>query len=45
MNAARFTGATEEKPGRLEASHRGTLVLDEIAHLSIDSQAKAAARY
>lgn len=35
-----FTGATEEKPGRLEASHRGTLVLDEIAHLSVDSQAK-----
>ena len=35
-----FTGASEEKPGRLEASHRGTLVLDEIAHLSIDSQAK-----
>lgn len=35
-----FTGANEEKPGRLEASHRGTLVLDEIAHLSIDSQAK-----
>jgi two-component system, NtrC family, response regulator AtoC len=35
-----FTGATEEKPGRLEASHRGTLVLDEIAHLSNDSQAK-----
>ncbi|HEV2827949.1 MAG TPA: sigma-54 dependent transcriptional regulator [Pyrinomonadaceae bacterium] len=35
-----FTGANEEKPGRLEASHRGTLVLDEIAHLSNDSQAK-----
>src|SRR4030095_14868086 len=35
-----FTGATEEKPGRLEASHRGTLVLDEIAHLSNDAQAK-----
>src|SRR6185295_3825639 len=35
-----FTGASEDKPGRLEASHRGTLVLDEIAHLSIDSQAK-----
>ncbi len=35
-----FTGAVEEKPGRLEASHRGTLVLDEIAHLSIESQAK-----
>lgn len=35
-----FTGASEEKPGRLEASHRGTLVLDEIAHLSNESQAK-----
>jgi transcriptional regulator with PAS, ATPase and Fis domain len=35
-----FTGATEAKPGRLEASHRGTLVLDEIAHLSLDAQAK-----
>jgi transcriptional regulator with PAS, ATPase and Fis domain len=35
-----FTGATATKPGRLEAAHRGTLVLDEIAHLSIDAQAK-----
>jgi transcriptional regulator with PAS, ATPase and Fis domain len=35
-----FTGATEGKPGRLEAAHKGTLVLDEIAHLSIESQAK-----
>jgi DNA-binding NtrC family response regulator len=35
-----FTGATEARPGRLEAAHKGTLVLDEIAHLSIDSQAK-----
>lgn len=35
-----FTGASEEKPGRLEASHRGTLVLDEIAYLSTESQAK-----
>ena len=35
-----FTGASEEKPGRLEASHRGTLVLDEIAYLSTDAQAK-----
>src|SRR5256885_10168231 len=35
-----FTGATETKPGRLEAAHRGTLVLDEIAHLSLDAQAK-----
>jgi two-component system response regulator AtoC len=35
-----FTGATEAKPGRLEAAHGGTLVLDEIAHLSTDAQAK-----
>ncbi|HKE55518.1 MAG TPA: sigma-54 dependent transcriptional regulator [Pyrinomonadaceae bacterium] len=35
-----FTGAVEAKPGRLEAAHRGTIVLDEIAHLSIEAQAK-----
>lgn len=35
-----FTGATEARPGRIEAAHQGTLVLDEIAHLSIDAQAK-----
>jgi two-component system, NtrC family, response regulator AtoC len=35
-----FTGATEAKPGRIEAAHHGTLVLDEIAHLSVDAQAK-----
>ena len=35
-----FTGASEAKPGRLEAAHRGTLVLNEIAHLSLDAQAK-----
>jgi len=35
-----FTGASEEKPGRLEAAHLGTLILDEIAYLSNDSQAK-----
>jgi DNA-binding NtrC family response regulator len=35
-----FTGANEAKPGRLEAAHKGTLVLDEIAYLTIDSQAK-----
>jgi len=35
-----FTNATEAKPGRLEGAHRGTLVLDEIAYLSIESQAK-----
>lgn len=35
-----FTGATEAKPGRLEAAHGGTLVLNEIAHLTTDAQAK-----
>jgi DNA-binding NtrC family response regulator len=35
-----FTGATEAKPGRIETAHHGTLVLDEIAHLSVDAQAK-----
>ena len=35
-----FTGATEGRPGRLEGAHKGTLVLDEIAHLSTDAQAK-----
>ena len=35
-----FTSAVEAKPGRLEAAHGGTLVLDEIAYLSIESQAK-----
>lgn len=35
-----FTSAIEAKPGRLEAAHKGTLVLDEIAYLSNDSQAK-----
>lgn len=35
-----FTGASEAKPGRFEAAQKGTIVLDEIAHLSIDAQAK-----
>jgi two-component system, NtrC family, response regulator AtoC len=35
-----FTGATQAKPGRLEAAHKGTLVLDEIAHLTWEAQAK-----
>jgi two-component system, NtrC family, response regulator AtoC len=35
-----FTGATEGRPGRMEAAHKGTLVLDEIAHLTTDAQAK-----
>jgi len=35
-----FTGATEAKPGRFESAHRGTLILDEIAHLTVEAQAK-----
>jgi DNA-binding NtrC family response regulator len=35
-----FTGANEAKPGRFEAAVKGTIVLDEIAHLSTDAQAK-----
>ncbi|HEX8336515.1 MAG TPA: sigma-54 dependent transcriptional regulator [Pyrinomonadaceae bacterium] len=35
-----FTGASAAKPGRLEAAHKGTLVLDEVAHLPRDAQAK-----
>jgi DNA-binding NtrC family response regulator len=35
-----FTGANDAKPGRFEAAQRGTIVLDEIAHLSTDAQAK-----
>ncbi len=35
-----FTGATSARPGLLEAAEGGTLVLDEIAHLSVDAQAK-----
>jgi two-component system response regulator AtoC len=38
--AGAFTGATEAKPGRIEAAHGGTLVIDEITHLSIGAQAK-----
>ena len=35
-----FTGAVETKAGRFEAAQKGTVVLDEIAHLSTDAQAK-----
>jgi transcriptional regulator with PAS, ATPase and Fis domain len=35
-----FTGASDGKPGRFEAADKGTIVLDEIAHLSKDAQAK-----
>jgi DNA-binding NtrC family response regulator len=35
-----FTGATETKTGRLEAAHETTLLLDEIALVPIETQAK-----
>jgi transcriptional regulator with PAS, ATPase and Fis domain len=35
-----FTGATETKRGRLEMAGRGTIVLDEVAALSMPMQAK-----
>lgn len=35
-----FTGATEGRPGRFEAANKGTLLLDEIAHLTVEAQAK-----
>ena len=35
-----FTGAVEARAGRFEAAQNGSVVLDEIAHLSTDAQAK-----
>ena len=35
-----FTGAVEARAGRFEAAQKGTIILDEIAHLSTDAQAK-----
>lgn len=35
-----FTGAVEEKPGRVELANSGTLFLDEIGELDPSSQAK-----
>ena len=35
-----FTSAVEARAGRFEAAQKGTVVLDEIAHLSTDAQAK-----
>jgi transcriptional regulator with GAF, ATPase, and Fis domain len=35
-----FTGATEDRKGRFEAAHGGTLLLDEIGNLSLAGQGK-----
>jgi PAS domain S-box-containing protein len=35
-----FTGATQKREGRFALAHRGTLLLDEVAELPLDLQAK-----
>ena len=35
-----FTGAVARRPGSFEAAHDGTLLLDEVGDLPLDSQAK-----
>ncbi|MCX6601843.1 MAG: sigma-54 dependent transcriptional regulator [bacterium] len=35
-----FTGAEVQKPGKFEAAQGGTLLLDEISNMPLDSQAK-----
>ncbi|MEM9369246.1 MAG: sigma 54-interacting transcriptional regulator [Planctomycetota bacterium] len=38
--AGAFTGATNQKAGKFEAAHGGTLMLDEIGEMDLDLQAK-----
>jgi two-component system, NtrC family, response regulator AtoC len=35
-----FTGAIKDRPGKFEQANRGTLLLDEIAEISVQMQAK-----
>jgi two-component system, NtrC family, response regulator AtoC len=35
-----FTGAYQQKPGKFDLAHRGTIFLDEIAEISLPLQAK-----
>ncbi|MBM9520269.1 sigma-54-dependent Fis family transcriptional regulator [Desulforhopalus vacuolatus] len=35
-----FTGAVDEKPGKLEEAKGGTILLDEITNMPLDAQAK-----
>jgi formate hydrogenlyase transcriptional activator len=35
-----FTGATQQKKGRFELAHQGTLFLDEVGELPLDAQVK-----
>ena len=35
-----FTGATDKKIGKFEAAHKGTIFLDEIGEMAVNTQAK-----
>jgi len=35
-----FTGAVQDRPGKFEQAHRGTLFLDEVGDMSLAAQAK-----
>ncbi|MBT6095963.1 MAG: sigma-54-dependent Fis family transcriptional regulator [Rhodospirillaceae bacterium] len=35
-----FTGATSDRPGRFQAAHKGTLLLDEVGEIPLHLQAK-----
>lgn len=35
-----FTGATQDKPGKFEQAHKGTIFFDEIGDMSLKAQAK-----
>ena len=39
-----FTGAVQQKKGRFELAHRGTIFLDEIGELPLEMQVQAASR-
>ena len=40
MKKVHFTGAVQSRVGRFELAHQGTLFLDEVGELSLDTQAK-----
>ena len=42
MNEARFTGADRAREGRFELAHGGSLFLDEIGVMPLETQARVA---